>query len=149
MARCAWPRRLRPQATHYSRPTAIYPFNIGTTATGTPVYDVTFKGEPVVGESTLGLVADEFKFTDGLAMTVVATDSVDETWQPVWGETADIRNNYNEVLVSFADAKGLTVNVRARAFDDGVGSATKCPSSAASTMPPSAARTRSLPSLPT
>ncbi len=96
-------------------------FNIGTTATGTPVYDVTFKGEPVVGESTLGLVADEFKFTDGLAMTVVATDSVDETWQPVWGETADIRNNYNEVLVSFADAKGLTVNVRARAFDDGVG----------------------------
>ena len=43
---------------------------------------------------------------DGFCQTGVETSSFDETWQPVWGETADIRNNYNEVLVSFADAKG-------------------------------------------
>ena len=26
-------------------------------------------------------------------------DTVDETWNPVWGEESEIRNNYNEMFV--------------------------------------------------
>ncbi len=96
-------------------------FKIGTDTAGKPTYSVDFQGTEVISPSTLGLVADEFSLEKNMTMQVLATDTVDETWQPVWGEYADVRNHYNEVLVAFADPEGRQVNVRARAFDDGVG----------------------------
>lgn len=37
-------------------------------------------------------------------MTAVTNDSLNETWQPVWGEESVIRNHYNEVLVDLRQA---------------------------------------------
>lgn len=46
----------------------------------------------------------------------------DETWTPVWGEESEIRNHYNEVLVTFyQEMNNRTMNVRFRLFDDGLG----------------------------
>lgn len=48
--------------------------------------------------------------------------SFDETWQPVWGESKDIRNHYNEMIVSLTqkDTERIMI-LRFRLFDDGLG----------------------------
>lgn len=98
-------------------------YAIGTDAQGAPVYSISFDGQTVIAPSTLGLVADEFRLDKGLSMEQLSTASVDETWQPVWGEFADVRNNYNEALFGFtsAEAPARKVNVRVRVYNDGVG----------------------------
>ena len=59
---------------------------------------------------------------DGFCQTGVETSSFDETWQPVWGENKDIRNNYNELLVKMDQPRCYRkMNVRFRVYDDGIG----------------------------
>lgn len=46
----------------------------------------------------------------------------DETWEPVWGETATIRNHYNELLVTLTQENTKrSMMIRFRVFDDGLG----------------------------
>ena len=88
-----------------------------------PVYSVSYKGKPVVLPSKLGLeLADGPDMMDGFCQTGVETSSFDETWQPVWGENKDIRNNYNELLVKMDQPRCYRkMNVRFRVYDDGIG----------------------------
>lgn len=46
--------------------------------------------------------------------------SFDETWEPVWDETATIRNHYNELAVTL-EQQGRIMIVRFRLYDDGLG----------------------------
>ena len=88
-----------------------------------PVYSVSYKGKPVVLPSKLGLeLADGPDMMDGFCQTGVETSSFDETWQPVWGENKDIRNNYNELLVKMDQPRCYRkMNIRFRVYDDGIG----------------------------
>lgn len=60
-------------------------------------------------------------------MTGVERDSLDETWEPVWGEESHIRNHYNELAVTLEQGpvnkngpKAVMV-IRFRLYDDGLG----------------------------
>lgn len=88
-----------------------------------PVYSVSYKGKSVVLPSKLGLeLADGPDMMDGFCQTGVETSSFDETWQPVWGENKNIRNNYNELLVKMDQPRCYRkMNVRFRVYDDGIG----------------------------
>lgn len=99
---------------------------------GRPTYEMTYKGCPVVKPSHLGLeLAKDKHATKGFAETSLMdgfteshseVSSFDETWKPVWGETATIRNHYNELLVSLSqDHTGRQMNIRFRVYDDGMG----------------------------
>lgn len=99
---------------------------------GRPTYEMTYKGRPVVKPSRLGLeLAKDKHATKGFAETSLMdgfteshseVSSFDETWKPVWGETATIRNHYNELLVSLSqDHTGRQMNIRFRVYDDGMG----------------------------
>lgn len=99
---------------------------------GRPTYEMTYKGRPVVKPSHLGLeLAKDKHATKGFAETSLMdgfteshseVSSFDETWKPVWGETATIRNHYNELLVSLTqDHTGRQMNIRFRVYDDGMG----------------------------
>ena len=58
----------------------------------------------------------------GFEITGTRTSSFDETWQPVWGENSNIRNNYNELVVEMNQpATSRLLNIRFRVYDDGVG----------------------------
>jgi len=96
---------------------------------GVPYYSLDREGKPVVLPSRLGF---ELIGRDGLAsdFTLVSTDttSFDETWQPVWGEEAEIRNHYNELFVTLQQpakdkekGKPTVMQVRFRLYDDGLG----------------------------
>ncbi|MBP8791221.1 MAG: glycoside hydrolase family 97 N-terminal domain-containing protein, partial [Breznakibacter sp.] len=68
---------------------------------GVPTYQLTYKGKAVVKPSRLGLeLKDDTPLTDGFTIAKTATATFDESWQPVWGEWASIRNHYNELAVA-------------------------------------------------
>ena len=90
---------------------------------GVPTYSMTFDGKTVIKPSTLGLeLVDAPDLMDGFRLKDTETSEFDETWQPVWGETRDIRNHYNELLACLEQPEtGRLMNIRFRIYDDGMG----------------------------
>lgn len=109
-------------AAEITSPSGIVKLN-AEVVDGVPTYSVTYKGKPVINPSTLGLqLADASDLMDGFELTGTSTSSFDETWQPVWGENSNIRNNYNELLVELKQpSTDRLMNLRFRVYDDGVG----------------------------
>ena len=97
--------------------------NVELNAKGTPEYQVTYKGRPVIKPSTLGIeLAEENSLMDQFRINKTSTSSFDETWQPIWGETRDILNRYNELLLEMEKpSNGRYMNLRFRVYDDGIG----------------------------
>lgn len=91
---------------------------------GVPTYQLTLDGEPVIEKSKLGLALqdDAPSLFDGFTISNTATTTFDQTWQPPWGETKDIRNHYNELAVTLEQQRSdRLMMVRFRLFDDGLG----------------------------
>ena len=93
------------------------------TEKGEPMYELFYKDKRVLNPSMLGIeLVDAPSLLDGFTLSKVDTCSVDETWQPVWGEEKEIRNNYNELAVTLNQAaEKRDMVIRFRVFDDGVG----------------------------
>ena len=111
---------------------------------GTPTYSLTYKGKDVIKPSKLGL---ELKSENGPKSFDTFTydnkkegfdpqtslynnfkersydiTSFDETWKPVWGEQKEIRNNYNQLLVTLEQATtDRIIQIEFRLFNDGLG----------------------------
>ena len=107
---------------------------------GRPVYWLLHKGDTVIRPSYLGLQLrgeknrSEFNDLDvkindnaqGLMNGFVLIGSerhrFDETWQPVWGEERNIRNRYNEMLITLKQPeKDRSIQIQFRLYDDGLG----------------------------
>lgn len=111
---------------------------------GIPMYALQRDGKDVVLPSRLGfemrgtvksekidIQADRISKTDalpgymmdrGFELLSSSRDSLDEIWEPVWGEESSIRNHYNELLVRLRQKEsGRRMDVRFRLFDDGLG----------------------------
>ena len=90
---------------------------------GRPTYQLTYKQLQVVKTSRLGLeLAGQENLMDGFQVSDTETSNFDEIWQPVWGETRDIRNHYNELLVKMSQPKtDRQMNIRFRVYDEGIG----------------------------
>ena len=92
-------------------------------AGGQLAYRVTFRGQPVIEWSNLGL-AMEGAPALGPAVRIESSQasSQDETWTPVAGKANPIRNHYNAVTVQTVEtaANGRRLAMEARAYDDGV-----------------------------
>ena len=100
--------------------------------TGRPVYEMTYKGREVIKPSHLGLELAKDKHAskhlketdlmDGFTIAKEETSTFDETWKPVWGETATIRNHYNELAATLNQpATKREILIRFRVYDDGIG----------------------------
>ena len=89
---------------------------------GVPTYALNHAGDAVILPSRLGfeLIGRE-NLDKGFTLTGSAFDTFDETWEPVWGEEAQIRNHYNELLVKLRKESGEAMDVRFRLYDDGLG----------------------------
>lgn len=111
-------------------------------------YSLSYKGKSVVLESELGILIENQTFESALAVpndnskvwgenlkfSEVKRNSFDETWKPVYGENASIRNNYNEMTLLFRKGedskqeltdgydknKSYFMNVVVRAYNEGV-----------------------------
>jgi len=90
---------------------------------GSPAYQLSYKGKPVIKESTLGLELknDKQSLLHGFTITNTANKQVDESWNPVWGEVKTIRNHYNEMAVTLTQQEtSRQLIIRFRLFDDGL-----------------------------
>ena len=116
---------------------------------GRPVYEMSYKGRAVVKPSFLGLELakdkhasagmDEKDLMEDFSIVNEKVSEFDETWQPVWGETKNIRNHYNELAVTLqqmwlervkSNRPGQQLApiqhrrqmiIRFRVYDDGIG----------------------------
>ena len=89
---------------------------------GTPQYCLDKGSTAVVLPSKMGFsLIDKEDLDKGFVLAGQSTDSFDETWEPVWGEEASIRNHYNELLVNLKRDDGVAMNIRFRLYDDGLG----------------------------
>ena len=91
---------------------------------GTPTYRLSYKNKEVIKTSKLGLELekDSTSLLNGFTVTDSKASSFDETWKPVWGELATIRNNYNELAVTLNQTKtNRQVIIRFRLFNEGLG----------------------------
>ena len=111
------------KAEGVSSPSGQVKLDFELSKNGTPTYQVEYKGKFVIKPSTLGLeLKNANNLLDGFEVLKASTSTFDETWQPVWGETKDIRNHYNELLVELKQpATDRYMNLRFRVYDDGVG----------------------------
>ncbi|MFR9496757.1 MAG: glycoside hydrolase family 97 protein [Rikenellaceae bacterium] len=93
------------------------------TQRGIPTYELTYKGKVVIDQSRLGVEMDETSYICDFEVEDVEFTSFDQTWEPVWGEYAHIRNHYNEMVVTLtqSSASAHTMLIRFRLYDDGVG----------------------------
>lgn len=99
---------------------------------GRPYYTVQYDTKDVIKKSFLGLELakdkhaskgmKESSLMDGFELMQTIKTSHDDTWKPVWGETDEIRNHYNEMTVSLLQAKSnRNIKICFRVYDDGVG----------------------------
>lgn len=91
---------------------------------GEPVYALNYKDKPVILPSKMGIEAKNVSsFLSGFVISDVSKSSMDETWKPVWGEVSQIRNHYNEMVVTLTQPyeKNRYMKIRFRLFDDGLG----------------------------
>lgn len=112
---------------------------------GAPRYALTYSGQEIIRNSALGYILrgdasaknpetymrvtyGTVDMGSGFAIADVQRSHFDETWEPVWGEEAQIRNHYNELAVTLEqkdfkgkEGKNVRMIVRFRLYDDGLG----------------------------
>ena len=91
---------------------------------GTPSYTLSYKGKEVIKPSTLGfeLKNDKKSLRNDFAIADTKTATFDESWKPVWGEVASIRNHYNELAVTLNQKETQRkMVIRFRLFNEGLG----------------------------
>jgi hypothetical protein len=91
---------------------------------GKPTYTVSYKNKPITNASSMGFVLkDDSNFDRSFTLVSFDKKQVDESWKPVWGEVATIRNRYEQLTVHLKHQglKTRWLDIVFRVFDDGVG----------------------------
>ena len=110
-------------AESITSPNGQLQLNFSVNAQGEPIYELSYKGKAVIKPSKLGLeLKDAPGLMNGFTLADTKTSTFDETWEPVWGEVKQIRNHYNEMVVTLNQkAQDRNMIIRFRLFDDGLG----------------------------
>lgn len=113
------------QAAKVSSPDGTIEVAVATDTDGRPVWSLSRGGAVLIAPSKLGfLLADGLPMVRGFTITGSSKASADSTWELPWGERRFVRDNHNELLVSFQQGEvdgNRKMNVRFRLFDDGIG----------------------------
>ena len=123
---------LMAMAQSVTSPNGCMELKFSLAANGVPTYELNYKGRAVVKPSHLGLELardkhaskgmEETNLLDGFKIVNTKVSEFDETWEPVWGETATIRNHYNELAATLSQpATKREIIIRFRVYDDGIG----------------------------
>lgn len=88
-----------------------------------PVYSLTYKGKEVIKESRMGFqIRPSYEFDRDFRIVETREGASDTTWEPVWGQNSEIRDNHKELFVALEQkTTGWLLNIRFRLFDDGLG----------------------------
>lgn len=90
---------------------------------GTPHYSVERGGAKILDNSRMGFRFEGIEdMISGFEIVDVQHSSLDETWEPVWGEERFVTNQYNEMIIHLKEIGdlGRKMIVMFRVFNDGV-----------------------------
>jgi len=92
---------------------------------GSPMYEVSFSGRPVIKPSHMGFRLDKDSlFFRQFQLLGVERSTVDDSWQPVWGEVGHIRDHHEQLIVHLQKPGAVAasrLDIIFRVFEDGVG----------------------------
>ncbi|MEQ7801324.1 glycoside hydrolase family 97 protein [Pedobacter sp. ASV1-7] len=90
---------------------------------GEPAYDLWYKSKPVIKQSLLGFkLKDAPDLLSGFEVNETSQSTFDESWKPVWGEVKEIRNHYNQLMITLRQPKTKRlIQICFRLFNDGLG----------------------------
>ncbi|QJD77667.1 glycoside hydrolase family 97 protein [Spirosoma rhododendri] len=111
-------------ATSIGSPNQAIRLTVQNNPAGEVTYQIRYKNKPVIEPSGVGIKLSRPQVTlNRFTITAVDSAKVDDTWKPVWGEESQIRNQYNELIVSLQDKGGSGIGMRlhVKIFNDGVG----------------------------
>tara|TARA_B100001142_G_scaffold87782_2_gene89535 strand:+ start:8998 stop:11112 length:2115 start_codon:yes stop_codon:yes gene_type:complete len=86
-------------------------------------YSVLKNNKIIIDDSILGIETDQFNFSNNLSIKGISHSYYNEDWSQVWGEQKVITDEHNEMVVEVSapfNDSSLDMNIRFRAFDDGV-----------------------------
>ena len=85
-------------------------------------YEVNYKKQPLVENSSLGFNFDSGEFGSNLKVGKVRRKSIDETYELVVVKVSTARNHCNEMVVPLQEkvSPGRLINLVVRAFNDGI-----------------------------
>jgi glucan 1,4-alpha-glucosidase len=110
-------------ATTIQSPSKNLTLIVGIDNSGVIRYDLIHAAGTVVEQSKLGFMLKDGKQLDrDFTMLYETVTAVDNTWQPVWGEVSNIRNNYTELKYHVRQiGTKIQMFIVFRLFDDGLG----------------------------
>jgi hypothetical protein len=92
---------------------------------GSPMYEVSYSGKPVIKPSHLGFKLDKDSlFFRQFQLLGVERSSADDNWQPVWGEVGRIHDRHEQLIVHLQKKGSVAagrLDIVFRVFEDGVG----------------------------
>lgn len=95
--------------------------SVGLNQSGEIFYRINYRNRPAVDWSRMGLTTKSVDLSSGFKLIGADEQTRDETWKPVWGEVAQIRDNYRELEYRLQNEAGNRMTIRFRAYDAGVG----------------------------
>ena len=87
---------------------------------GTPRYTLHFGDEQLIDNAPLGIVTSEENMREGMKLRGVEYTTADTSWEPVWGQYATIRDNYNAMSVELRSKQRTTLYIDMRLYNDGI-----------------------------
>ena len=93
------------------------------TPIGQPCYRLSYRHQPILAPSRLGLeLQDGKRLAEGFAIGQTTTASHDTTWKPVYGERSEVRDRYNQLVVSLQSKRdpSCKLELTFRAYNEGV-----------------------------
>lgn len=110
------------EASDVKSPDGRISVNVGVD-NGRVFYKVDNKDVAVIDTSYVSIDFMEGRIGHNSEILGIENSSFDESWETVWGEEKEIRNNYNEMKVNFIEHDSVPIyySVIFRVFDDGVG----------------------------
>lgn len=83
-------------------------------------YSITRDEQVVLAWSGMGFeLGDGVRLGESAELIATARDVLDETWEPVWGSSAEIRSHCRSVVLQLRER--IDYEIEFRVFDDGVG----------------------------
>ncbi len=110
-------------AQQLTSPNGDFQLEMSLTPNGSPQYQLSYKGKPVIKPSQLGLqLKDAPSLQEGFTIAETHSTEVDKSWNPVWGKQKTVRNHYKELVVQLIQEQqeGRSIRLRFRLFNDGL-----------------------------
>ncbi len=104
-------------------PNGNHELNFTIKQNGQAFYSLNYMGKPIIEESGLGFILNNrSNLREGFEISKITYDTVNYSWNPVWGEVKTITDHHHEMCILLHQkSQNIQFKIRFRLFNDGLG----------------------------